>query len=387
MKISDIKNRAINETRALNILQQLIRIRTHQPQGDEADAVKYILSLVGGNGRISSRVISHGANRSTLLLHIEGCGARPPVLLMGHLDTIGLESTVSWKHYPYSADFSGGYVYGRGAGNKGGATAMILAAEMLSRCDELPCDVLFAFTADNDEDGLGAKALVEGSFLENVGEVIFVQPTSCTIGIAQKGVAWVRAEVGGHYSHAAFPKQGADVVKLLLEYHKKLNIMLRGDPHPYLGYNTCVITEFESKGLTRYMLPGSARASLDIRFLPAINEKNILSIINGTCKELNERYPQCVFKICVDNLRLPCAMDESSPHIKKLEGVYKTLGYKPKKTGIYYLCDTSVVVPSLGVPFAIIGPGEDIYHSNEDEKIALDDIKRMAKLYCSYIIS
>ena len=385
--ISEIKNREINGARALNILQQLIRIRTHQPQGDEADAVKYLLSLIGGNERITPRVISHGANRSTLLLHIRGGAERPPVLLMGHLDTIGLESTLRWKHYPYSADFSDGYVFGRGAINKGGVTAMILAAEILSRCGGLPCDVFFAFTADNDEDGLGARALVEGSFLEGIGEVIFVQPTGCMIGIAQKGVAWVRAEVSGHYAHAAFPKQSADVVKLLLEYHRKLNVMLRGEPHPYLGYNTCVITELESKGIARYMLPGSARASLDIRFLPAINEKRILSIINGTAKELNEKYPEAGFEICVDNLRLPCAMDENSPHIKRFEDIYRSLGFKPKKTGIYYLCDTSVVVPSLGIPFAIIGPGEDIYHSNEDEKIALEDIKKMAKLYCNYIVS
>ena len=47
--ISEIKNREINGARALNILQQLIRIRTHQPQGDEADAVNYLLSLIGGN--------------------------------------------------------------------------------------------------------------------------------------------------------------------------------------------------------------------------------------------------------------------------------------------------------------------------------------------------
>ena len=379
-------NESINRDKALSIVQQLIRIRTHQPQGDEADAVKYILSLIRENNKILSRVIEHGANRSTLLLTIKGGNKRSPILFIDHLDTIGLESTGYWKHYPYSADFKNGYVYGRGAISKGGVTSLLLAAEMLSKCEGLPCDVYFAFTADNDENGLGARSLVEGSFLESIGEVIFVQPTNCTIGIAQKGVAWVDAEASGKYSHAAFPKQNTDIPKLIYEYHKNLNYKLRSEGHPFLGNNTCVITKLESNGVARYMLPNKAKASFDIRFLPAISEMNIKSIIYDTCLELKDKYSECTFNVQIENLRLPCAMDENSPYIKNIERTFHSLGYKTKKTGIYFLCDTSIVVPALGVPFAIIGPGIDIYHGIDDEKNSLDDICKMAQFYYSYVI-
>lgn len=370
----------------LSIIQQLIRIRTHQPEGDEADAVKYILTLLDRT-QMSCQIVQHGQNRSSLIVRIKGKGEKPPVLFMGHLDTIGLASTREWKHYPYGADFDGSFVYGRGANNKGGVTAMILAADILAKKDNLPCDVIFAFTADNDENGLGAKALVEGSFLEDVGEIIFVQPTECNIGIAQKGVAWLNLEVKGHTSHAAYPRQNADVLKLVLDYHKRFCASLRTEEtHPYLGTNTCVITELQSQGFARYMFPEAAKCSIDVRFLPSFNESRIYNLIDETSKILSKNNPECIFNVSVNNFRSPCAMDDESPNIKRIEHIYKQLKYKQKKTGIFYLCDVSLVVPRLGVPFAIIGPGEDIYRSNKDEGIRVDDIIKMARFYESYVM-
>lgn len=375
------------DNNVLNILQQLIRIRTHQPEGDEADAVKYILSLLDLK-RMSYQIVPHGQNRESLLIRIKGKQQHPPVLFMGHLDTIGLESTRKWSHYPYSADFDGTWVYGRGANNKGGITAMLLAAEALANKDNLPCDIFFAFTADNDENGLGAKALVEGNFLEDIGSIIFVQPTDCNIGIAQKGVAWISMTAHAHTCHAAFPKQSIDAIKLALDYHRKFCSALRtADAHPYLGSNTCVMTELHSRGYSRYMLPGEAKCSIDLRFIPSFNESKIYKILEDTSKELLNKNPGCIFDVTVDNFRLPCSMNDDSPNIKKIEQIFKQLKYRQKKIGIFYLCDVSIAVPRLGVPFAIIGPGEDIYHSNKDERIRLTDITKMARFYEEYVIN
>lgn len=371
---------------ALNILQQLIRIRTHQPEGDEADAVKYIVSLLRASN-ISHKMICHGGNRATLLARVKGKTGAAPLLFMGHLDTIGLESTRTWAHYPYSADFDGVNVYGRGANNKGGATAMIMAAMHLAERQDLERDVLFAFTADNDEEGIGARSLVEGSFFDGVGEVVFVQPTDCAIGVAQKGVAWLSIEVSGRFSHAAFPKQRTDVIKILLEYNKRLASKLwQEQGHPFLGNTTCVVTKINSEGYTRYMFPDVASGYIDIRFLPIIGEQKILSAIEETTSELTQKYPECDISVTIDNLRLACTMDEFAPNIERIEKLYKTLRLKTRKMGIYYLCDVSIVTPRLGTPFSIIGPGQDVYHSNTDETIKLDDILKMANFYEAYAL-
>lgn len=134
------------------------------------------------------------------------------------------------------------------------------------------------------------------------------------------------------------------------------------------------------------MLPATAECSIDVRFLPSFNGNSIKNILKSTSLDLSKRNPECVFDAKIEKLRLACAMDDESPNIKRIEQIYKHLRYKPKKTGIYYLCDVSILVPRMGVPFAIIGPGEDIYHSTKDEGIKLEDIIKMIRFYESYVV-
>ena len=135
------------------------------------------------------------------------------------------------------------------------------------------------------------------------------------------------------------------------------------------------------------MTPQKAAASIDVRFLPSFNEQKIKSIINGVCDEVRRKYNNCDFNVSINNLRLPCAIDEDSPLVKQFEDVYRILKLKPQKTGISYLCDTSIVVPALGVPFVIIGPGRDIYYDTSDEKVCIEDIKRIIKIFYCYVMA
>ncbi|HOO89124.1 MAG TPA: hypothetical protein PK442_15565, partial [Synergistales bacterium] len=61
----------LDTSRALEILRQLIRIRTVQPYGDEKDAVGYILSLFPEEC-IEKIVVDHGDNRASLVLVVPG---------------------------------------------------------------------------------------------------------------------------------------------------------------------------------------------------------------------------------------------------------------------------------------------------------------------------
>ena len=61
----------LNERNTLDILSQLIRIRTVLPRGDEKDMVKYILSLFP-EGALTTRLFDHGANRASLTALLPG---------------------------------------------------------------------------------------------------------------------------------------------------------------------------------------------------------------------------------------------------------------------------------------------------------------------------
>ena len=191
-------------SRAIGILQQLIRIRTPQPSGDENDAVLFISSLFDDN-KVEKEIINHGNNRASLVVVIPGLDRNRGVAIVGHLDTIPVGNVGDWTHSPFGAVIVNGCVYGRGAADtKGGVTSMILAALSLLEENITPkVDIVFCFTADEEVGGMGANALLGGGFLDKVEELLIIKPTNERIGLAEKGAIWLRIKIWGTSSHAA----------------------------------------------------------------------------------------------------------------------------------------------------------------------------------------
>lgn len=376
-----------DETKALSILQQLIRIRTPQPLGDELDAVKFIESLLHSD-LFKSRILHHSGNRATLASEISGSGRYGKVALVGNLDTVGLEDIASWSHAPYAADFEGGRVYGRGAANnKGGVAAMLLAALALMNSDELPPrDVLFCFTADGDQGGMGAKALFEGGFFEGVSEVIFAQPTDCLIGIGQKGLLWLDVYISGRSAHVTQSASGINAFEKFIFFKNQIEGLLnQKKTHPILGLPSCNITKIESFGPTLYSVPDRTFGRLDIRFPPNIDSDDLLEKIFCLAASMETNTPGMKFDVKLVNKRSAVGMTSSAPIIKKIKSICVKQQLKTQLRGVMYFTDASVIVPLLGIPFAIMGPGEDIYGKRGDESVALDNILQMARVYYEFI--
>src|SRR5919202_978271 len=80
------------ETAAVEHLRALIRFDTSNPPGDERPAAEYVAAV----GRLRGR------------------GEGPPLLMLGHLDTVPAEPE-RWTHPPWAAELADGCVWGRGA--------------------------------------------------------------------------------------------------------------------------------------------------------------------------------------------------------------------------------------------------------------------------------
>jgi carboxypeptidase PM20D1 len=144
-----------------------------------------------------------------------------PILLMGHMDVVPVDSTSlsKWKHPPFSGEIADGYIWGRGASDDKAAVLSILeAADTLAAGGFKPKRTLiFAFGDDEENDGNGAEALAallksrgvhpefvmdEGGFVAR-GLVPGVKGDVALVSIAEKGIASVQLQVdspGGHSS-------------------------------------------------------------------------------------------------------------------------------------------------------------------------------------------
>ncbi|MDD4029639.1 MAG: M20/M25/M40 family metallo-hydrolase [Caldisericia bacterium] len=379
---------SVQEKKALAILQQLVRIRTHQPEGDESDLLDYILTLFPFD-RVKTHIIDHGENRSSLVAKFPGRNSSRTIALVGQMDTHGLTSTERWDFPPYRATFRNGFVYGRGTSNmKGGLASIILALQnVLAKQDELPVNILLCMTADGELNGMGAKAIVDGGFLKEATELIFVEPTDEKIAIAQKGALWIKVAARGKSCHTCFPENGIDALAYLnllcREFRRR--IVSNALPHPLLGLPLCIITRMEGGGEAPNFLAGYSEAILDIRLLPYQDNMEILKIMNDISKSLSARKPGLSFMVDVLVNRQSSTMPENAPLVKRFQENLEALGMETRLAGFHSFSDVSRIVPYLGLPFIIFGPGEDIVETTINERVSLSSVVNVAKALTRYI--
>ena len=98
---------------AVKFLSELVKIDTSNPPGNEARAAEYIKGVLATEG-IQAQVYESGPGRGNLVARLKGNGKKKPLLLMAHLDVVGVERD-KWTVDPFAAVVKDGYLYGRGA--------------------------------------------------------------------------------------------------------------------------------------------------------------------------------------------------------------------------------------------------------------------------------
>jgi acetylornithine deacetylase/succinyl-diaminopimelate desuccinylase-like protein len=147
---------------AASLLQELIRLDTVNPPGNETRAAEYLRGYLEQNG-VASRLYAKVPERANLVARIPGRGDGPRLLLLSHTDTV-LADPAEWQLDPWSGELREGQVWGRGALDmKGQVAAGAVAIASLAREGfEPPGDLIFAACADEEVgDGFGLQWLVE----------------------------------------------------------------------------------------------------------------------------------------------------------------------------------------------------------------------------------
>ncbi len=145
------------ETETISRLQSIIRFDTTNPPGNELPLARYLESALQNEG-IETTVLQPTENRAQVIARIQGSGARRPVILLAHMDVVGVERA-SWRHDPFGGEISDGYLYGRGAiDDKGMLAANLMTMLLLQRTlaksgGALSRDVVFIATSDEEAGG------------------------------------------------------------------------------------------------------------------------------------------------------------------------------------------------------------------------------------------
>ena len=150
------------EAETIAVLQRLIQFDTTNPPGNELPLAQWIHELFAAEG-IESQVIVSAPNRGFVIARIRGAGKVRPVMLLAHMDVVGVERD-KWSHDPFGGVVVDGYLYGRGAiDNKGMLAANIMAMlvinrDVLANKLKLGRDILFMATSDEEAGGADGLA-------------------------------------------------------------------------------------------------------------------------------------------------------------------------------------------------------------------------------------
>jgi acetylornithine deacetylase/succinyl-diaminopimelate desuccinylase-like protein len=136
---------------AAAILQGFVRIDTSNPPGNETKGAQYLKRLLDREG-IPSEIFELTPGRGNIVARLKGSGKKRPILLMGHIDVVGVEPD-KWTFDPFSGTVKDGYIYGRGSSDDKGMATACLEVFLLMHRLKAPLDRDVIYLAEAGEEG------------------------------------------------------------------------------------------------------------------------------------------------------------------------------------------------------------------------------------------
>ncbi|CAB4589032.1 MAG: M20/M25/M40 family metallo-hydrolase [Actinobacteria bacterium] len=314
------------EDEAIRICQELIRIPSvnyGEGKGDESAVAAYVVASLAEVG-IESKIYESAPNRCNVIARISGSDStRPGLVLHGHIDVVPANAA-EWSVDPFGGVIKDGMIWGRGAVDMKNTDAMILAIvrDWARRGYKPPRDIVLAFFAD-EEAGMtyGSRFMsskhpeVFAGCTEAISEVGGFSVTVADgkrlyfVEAAQKGIHWMKLTATGRAGHGSmmneenaitalteavakigkfqWPQRYTQTVKDLFREvarvtgkaydEKDLRPLLKeiGSTARMIGatlQNTANPTMLEA-GYKANVIPGSASAVIDGRFLPGYEDE------------------------------------------------------------------------------------------------------------------
>jgi acetylornithine deacetylase/succinyl-diaminopimelate desuccinylase-like protein len=200
---------------AVSLLQQLIRLNTVNPPGNETLAAHHLRDYLEGSG-VEVELLARTPERANVVARLRG-GEGPSLAFLSHTDTV-VADPAEWTRDPWSGDLVDQHVWGRGALDmKNEVAASAVAIASLAREGFKPAgDIVFIAAADEEVgNAFGLEWLceehpdavrVDYAINEGGGERVELGGAAYYLcASAEKMTAPFRLRVRGRSGHASMP--------------------------------------------------------------------------------------------------------------------------------------------------------------------------------------
>ena len=383
-------------------LQQLVRVTTDTPPGDNAPHAEKTAELLQAFGYTAERhavpaaeVQAYGMQSITNLIvrRRYGEGGRT-IALNAHGDVV--PPGEGWTHDPYGGEIVDGQMFGRAtAVSKSDFATFSFAVRALEAVAKPTRGAVeLHFTYDEEFGGeLGPGWLLAQGLTKP--DLMVAAGFSHEVVVAHNGCLHLEVTVEGEMSHAAIPDSGCDALQgavhlmnalyALNADYKKVASKVAGITHPYLN-----IGRIEG-GTNTNVVPGKVVFKLDRRMIPEEDAAQVEQSIRDTIARAAASYApprgQAGIRVGVRRLLLAQAMTPLPGNAPLVEAIQKhgeaVFGEKPPAVGTPLYTDVRLYV-ARGIPGVIYGAGPrtvlESHAKRADERLSLDDLRRATKV-------
>jgi acetylornithine deacetylase/succinyl-diaminopimelate desuccinylase-like protein len=221
------------EDEVIHLLRDLICIDTTNPPGNETVAAKFLAEWLNRED-FECELFESAPESGSVITRLKGTGEKPSLLLLSHLDVVAADAR-EWSVAPFAGVVKDGFVWGRGALDMKGMTAIeVMVMKLLKRNRiKLKGDVVLAATADEEQGGLsGADYLLRNHpekifapYVLNEGGGLAI-PTQnrnvFTVQTAEKGILWFKVKAKGTPGHGSMPNVADNAIMRMNKVIEKL---------------------------------------------------------------------------------------------------------------------------------------------------------------------
>jgi acetylornithine deacetylase/succinyl-diaminopimelate desuccinylase family protein len=379
----------------VGFLQQLVRVPTSTPPGNNAPHAERLAELLQGFGMAAEKyaipeqqVRDYGMESITNLIVRRQYGQGRTVAMNAHGDVV--PPGEGWTHDPFGGEVENGKLYGRASAvskcDMSTYTFAVRALESLGL--KLNGGVELIFTYDEEFGGeLGPGWLLEKGLTQP--DLLLAAGFSYQVVTAHNGCLQMEVTVHGKMSHAAIPESGIDALQGAVAIlnalyaqnlkYKQVTSQVKGITHPYLNVGLI------EGGTNTNVIPGKVVFKLDRRMIPEENTAEVEADVRRVIAEAAATQPG----ISVDIKRmLMCEalkpLPGNAPLVEALQKHGEAVFGEPIPTSGTPLYTDVRLFGAKGVPAAIYGAGpRTVLESNAkraDEHIVLEDLRRATKV-------
>jgi len=383
---------SIDTGRAIRDTAALVGIDSQNPGPQEGACGTWVQHRIAEIGLpVATHTVANG--RDNLITQINGLGTAPRLIVLAHLDTVPFGS--GWSQQPLGGHIVDGKLYGRGACDMkaGIALGLGLIEELAHRGQPPAGDIVFCATVDEESPHMaGAHHLVANHLIRDDDQILALEPTGCRLRIAQVGLRWLQLDIIGRQCHAGRAHLGIDanhVMARAIEAVKSVIAQL-GIEDPFLGPPRVTCGTLAG-GVTTNVVPGTSRATFDVRLVPPLTTASVTELIDNAVAQAVADFDGAAHVLTeLGAARPPVRAAEDSRIVERLRAAH--LSVTGTEIGVggpdghEAYTDASMIAALTGSDSCtVFGPGSsDIAHT-VDEFVPLSDIELVAKVLDSMV--